>query len=84
MTTNQIKQLFANSENDTILEMNDIIELGQYVKIETKMDKSTFDYYYSINIMDLAKSKIDDDIIYGIINKGWHLNKTKTEIVKYC
>ena len=49
MATNQIKQLFANSENDTILEMNDIIELGQYVKIETKMDKSTFDYYYSIN-----------------------------------
>ena len=84
MTTNQIKQLFANSENDTILEMNDIIELGQYVKIETKMDKSTFDYYYSINIMDLAKYKIDDDIIYGMINKGWHLNKTKTEIVKYC
>ena len=37
MTTNQIKQLFANSENDTILEMNDIIELGQYVKIETKI-----------------------------------------------
>ena len=84
MTTNQIKQLFSNSGNDTILEMNDVVEVGQHVKIDTKIDKSTFDYYYSIDIMDLAKSGINDDMIYDMINKGWALNKSKTEIVKYC
>lgn len=84
MTTNQLRQLFSNSGNDTILEMNDVVELGQHVKIDTKIDKSTLDYYYSINIMDLAKSGINDDMIYDMINKGWALNKSKTEIVKYC
>lgn len=84
MTTNQIKQLFSDSGNDTILEMNDVVELGQHVKIDTKIDKSTLDYYYSIDIMDLAKSGINDDMIYDMINKGWALNKSKTEIVKYC
>ena len=84
MTTNQIRQLFSDSGNDTILEMNDVVELGQHVKIDTKIDKSTLDYYYSIDIMDLAKSGINDDMIYDMINKGWALNKSKTEIVKYC
>ena len=80
MNTNQIRQLFSDSGNDTILEMNDVVELGQHVKIDTKIDKSTLDYYYSIDIMALAKSGISDDMI----NKGWTLNKSKTEIVKYC
>ena len=84
MNTNQLRQLFSDSGNDTILEMNDVVELGQHVKIDTKIDKSTLDYYYSINIMDLAKSGISDDMIYDMINKGWTLNKSKTEIVKYC
>ena len=84
MTTNQIRQLFSDSGNDTILEMNDVVELGQHVKIDTKIDKSTLDYYYSIDIMALAKSGISDDMIYDMINKGWALNKSKTEIVKYC
>ena len=84
MTTNQIKQLFSDSGNDTALDMNDVVEVGQHVKIDTKIDKSTFDYYYSIDIMDLAKSGINDDMIYDIISKGWTLNKSKTEIVKYC
>lgn len=84
MTTNQIKQLFSDSGNDTALEMNDVVEVGQHVKIDTKIDKLTFDYYYSIDIIALAKSGISDDIIYDMINKGWALNKSKTEIVKYC
>lgn len=84
MTTNQIKQLFSDSGNDTALDMNDVVEVGQHVKIDTKIDKSTFDYYYSIDIMDLAKSGINDDMIYDMISKGWTLNKSKTEIVKYC
>lgn len=84
MNTNQIKQLFSDSGNDTALEMNDVVEVGQHVKIDTKIDKSTLDYYYSIDIMDLAKSGINDDMIYDMINKGWALNKSKTEIVKYC
>ncbi len=84
MTTNQLRQLFSNSGNDTILDMNDVVGVGQHVKIDTKIDKSTLDYYYSINIMDLAKSGINDDMIYDMINKGWTLNKSKTEIVKYC
>ena len=84
MNTNQIRQLFSDSGNDTILEMNDVVELGQHVKIDTKIDKSTLDYYYSIDIMALAKSGIIDDMIYDMINNGWTLNKSKTEIVKYC
>ena len=84
MNTNQIRQLFSDSGNDTILEMNDVVELGQHVKIDTKIDKSTLDYYYSIDIMALAKSGISDDMIYDMINKGWTFNKSKTEIVKYC
>ena len=64
--------------------MNDVVELGQHVKIDTKIDKSTLNYYYSIDIMTLAKSGINDDMIYDMINKGWTLNKSKTEIVKYC
>ena len=84
MNTNQLRQLFSDSGNDTILEMNDVVELGQHVKIDTKIDKSTLNYYYSIDIMTLAKSGINDDMIYDMINNGWTLNKSKTEIVKYC
>lgn len=85
MTTNQIKQLFNNntSHNEEI-ELSDIVELAQKVKIENKIDKDKLNYYYSIDVLDLAKSKIEDDAIYNMVNKGWTLSQDKLKIVKFC
>lgn len=84
MTVNQLIELFANSGNKVSLEMSDILKIGKFVNIEAKMDKLTLDYFYSISILDIVNSKITDDLIYEMMNKGWTLNKSKNSIIKYA
>lgn len=84
MNTNQLRKLFSESKNDATVKISDISDISKHVKVNVCMDSSTYDYYFSAKINDLAKYVTDDDIIYSMVKNGWCLSKDKNEVVKYC
>lgn len=82
LTTGQIIKLFTNSKNPTGAPptFENIVKLMQHVNIASEMDRNGIDYHYKVNLLELSKSGIPDDDIFGMVNEGWRLSKDRKSI----
>lgn len=81
LTTGQIVKLFAKSKGPTgAPTFENIVKLMQHVNIVSEMDRNGIDYHYKVNLLELSKSDIPDDDIFGMVNEGWKLSKDRKSI----
>lgn len=82
LTTNQLIKIFSHVKNnsDVSLDMSFIVDLSKYVKIDIDMTDSKTGYMSKINLLELSKSEIPDDMVYELVNNGWKLSKDKKNI----
>lgn len=81
LTTGQIIKLFAKSKNPSgAPTLENIVKLMQHVNIVSEMDRNGIDYHYKVNLLELSKSDIPDDDIFGMVNEGWRLSKDRKSI----
>ena len=72
MTKKELKELLkGNSPKEKHnLSSSDFLNIGRFANVSLLMDKSTFDYYYEIDINELLGSKIPEEEYEVIKDQG--------------
>lgn len=84
LTTNQLITLFSKSKKkDSPPEMSSMVDIMRYVNVDSGIKESGLEYYSKINLLELSKSEIPDDIIYEMVDNGWILSKDKKYIENF-
>lgn len=84
LTTNQLITLFSKSKKkDSPPEMSSMVDIMRYVNVGSGIKESGLEYYSKINLLELSKSEIPDDIIYEMVDNGWILSKDKKYIENF-
>jgi len=84
LTTNQLITLFSKSKKkDNPPEMSSMVDIMRYVNVDSGIKESGLEYYSKINLLELSKSEIPDDIIYEMVDNGWILSKDKKYIENF-
>jgi hypothetical protein len=79
MTKKELKELLkGNSPKEKHnLSSSDFLNIGRFANVSLLMDKSTFDYYYEIDINELLGSKIPEEEYEVIKDQGWSIKGEK-------
>lgn len=86
MTGQQIREIFkANDNKQSIMpSMSTIANINIHTPVKLGMDEKTLDYYYEVDILEMAKSDIDDKLISQMKEDGWKVSKDRKSLVNYC
>lgn len=57
--------------------------IAHYVKVNLKIDEQNFDYYYEIDVNDLARSNMPIDDLDDLKKEGWFLSDGNEQIKVY-
>ena len=60
-----------------------MVDIMRYVNVDSGIKESGLEYYSKINLLELSKSEIPDDIIYEMVDNGWILSKDKKYIENF-
>lgn len=84
LTTNQLITLFSKAKKkDNPPEMSSMVDIMRYVDVNSGIRDNGIEYYSKINLLELSKSEIPDDIIYEMVDNGWILSKDKKYIENF-
>lgn len=76
MTENKLREIFKNNtlNEKGKITSSAIVNIGTFAKVNIKMDRKTFDYYYEVNINDLVKSNMPNEEYEVMKNQGWSID----------
>lgn len=79
MTKKELKELLkGNSPKEKHnLSSSDFLNIGRFANVSLLMDKSTFDYYYEIDVDELLASKIPEEEYEVMKDQGWSIKGEK-------
>lgn len=86
-TTNQLIQIFQKSGKEGVgIDAHLITKISQYVKIASGIDfECGIDSYcFKINLLELSKSGMPDELVYEMADNGWKLSKDRRSIEFFC
>jgi hypothetical protein len=82
MSLEDIKTVFNNNTlSYNKISAVDLANIAKFVEVKLQMDKSTLDYYYEINVSDLAKSKITSGELETMQKQGWSLSDDSKNLI---
>jgi hypothetical protein len=82
MSLEDIKTVFNNNTlSYNKISAVDLANIAKFVEVKLQMDKSTLDYYYEINVSDLAKSKITNGELETMQKQGWSLSDDSKNLI---
>lgn len=77
MTLEDIKDKFKDNKlSYGVVKISELADIMKYVLVDLKMDITSFDYYYAINMKNLAESDIPSDILDKMKEQGWSYNNS--------
>ena len=82
MSLEEIKTVFgSNTLSYNKISAVDLANIAKFVEVKLQMDKSTLDYYYEINVSDLAKSKITSGELETMQKQGWSFSDDSKNLI---
>ena len=84
-TTNQLINIFSKTDknSEALLDMSFIVNVAKYVKIGMGISNSRMGYLSRINLLELSKSGIPDDMVFAMVDNGWKLSRDKKYVEIY-
>ena len=84
MTIEELKQYLGdNKPSYSKVSMAELANIMIFVNVCLKMNEKTLDYYYSINVDELLKSKMPTTELDTLKDDGWSLSDDESELFLY-
>lgn len=84
MSSKELKEMFTRNEPlSNVVKMVQITNLMQFVNVNLQMDRTHMNYYYEIDIDELASSNIPNEEYEEMKKYGWTYNKNTNKLVLY-
>ena len=84
MRKNELENaLSGNTFKFTTSKSTEIANIMRYVNVELKMDTSSLDYYYEIDVDSLLSSQMPLNDLEDLKNEGWYFSGDKKKIIKF-
>ena len=79
MKKKELKELLkGNSPKEKHnLSSSDFLNIGRFANVSLLMDKSTFDYYYEVDIDELLASEMPEEEYTVMKDQGWSIKDGK-------
>lgn len=84
MTLNDLKEaLKGNTLSYSRLQMSEMANIMRFANVELKMDESSLDYYYIIDVNELVKSEMPNDELEVLKRQGWSFSIDNSKLILY-
>lgn len=75
--------LNGNSLSYSKITASEIANIMPFANVSLNMDKTSFDYYYTIDVKELIGSEMPNDELETLKKQGWSFNEDNTKLVLF-